>query len=140
MKLRMSTTSPYARKCLIVASEAGIDGRIERVPTSPWAADTDLPKDNPLSKIPTLITDDGDTLYDSPVICEYLDSLHSGRKLIPAAGSDRWRQLKLQALCDGLLDASVMVRVETATRPEDKRWPQWIERQKAAMVRGLDSL
>jgi len=140
MKFRTSVTSPYARKCLIVAIEAGIDGRLEQVPTAPWAADTDLPKDNPLGKIPALVTDGGEVLYDSPVICEYLDSLHGGRRLVPVSGGERWSQLRLEALADGILDAAVAARIEIALRPEDKRWPQWIERQNAAIDRGLDAL
>jgi glutathione S-transferase len=140
MKLRMSYTSPFARKCRIVALEAGLDDRLEMVPTTPWAADTDLFKDNPLCKVPALIADDGTVLYDSPVICDYLDSLHDGARLIPAAGAERWHQKRLEALADGMTDAAVGVRIETATRPEDKRWPHWVERQTNAVVRGLDSL
>ena len=140
MKLRMSTTSPYARKCLMVAIETGLEPRIERVPTAPWAPDTDLPNDNPLGKVPVLITDGGEALYDSPVICDYLDAQHSGRKLIPPAGGERWRQLRLEALADGITDAAVMVRIETVMRPEDKRWPHWAERHAAVVGRGLDAL
>ncbi len=140
MKLRMSTTSPFARKVRMVAIEAGLDNRIELVPTLPWAADTDLPADNPLCKVPVLITDGGEALYDSPVICEYLDSLHGGRKLIPPTGGERWRHLRLQALADGITEAAVAVRVETVMRPEDKRWPNWSERQVTAVARGLDAL
>jgi len=138
MKLRFSTTSPYVRKVRVVALEAGIE--LDLIPTAPWSPDTDLPKDNPLGKVPALLTDGGEVLYDSPVICEYLDARHSGRKLIPAAGGERWRQLCLQALADGVLDAALVCRIETAMRPEDKRWPQWVERQTAAVVRGLDAL
>ncbi len=140
MKLRTSPTSPYARKCAVVAKETGLDGRIEMVPTNAWAPDTDLPKDNPLGKVPALITDGGEVLFDSPVICEYLDSLHDGHKLVPASGGARWAQLKLQALADGILDAAVASRIETAMRPEDKRWPNWVERQAKAMSRALDVL
>ena len=140
MKLRLSVTSPFARKCLIVAMEAGIESQLEQVATAPWAADSDLPADNPLGKVPVLITDGGESIYDSPVICEYLDSLHGGRKLIPAAGGERWHHLRLEALADGITDAAVMVRIETAMRPENARWPQWTERQTLAVTRGLDAL
>ena len=138
MKLRFSSTSPYVRKVCVVALEAGID--LELVPTSAWAPDTDLPKDNPLGKLPALITDGGEAIYDSPVICEYLDAQHSGRKLIPVAGGERWRHLCLQALADGILDAALALRIEGSMRPEDKRWPYWVERQTAAVLRGLDEL
>lgn len=140
MKLRFSITSPFVRKVRILAIEAGLEDEIELQPTNAWAADTDLPKDNPLSKVPSLVLDNGDTLYDSPVICEYLDSLHTGHKLFPEAGPDRWRQLKLQALADGITDAAVQIRIEGHMRPEDKRWPGWIERQTAAINRGLDEV
>ena len=140
MKLRYSATSPYVRKCMIVALETGLMGRIETVPTNPWAPDTDLTKDNPLSRVPALITDGGEALFDSPVICEYLDSLHDGHRLVPASGGPRWSQMRLEALADGILDAAIAKRVETAMRPEDKRWPHWIERQAGAVSRSLDVL
>ncbi|CAA7618567.1 Glutathione S-transferase [Candidatus Terasakiella magnetica] len=139
MKLRYSTTSPFARKCLVVAMETGLEDRVEVVITSPWA-ESDLPKDNPLGKIPALVTDGGEGLFDSPVICEYLDSLHGGVRLLPPEGGKRWSQLRLVALGDGLLDALVAKRVETAMRPEDKRWGNWIERQDKAVARSLDVL
>ena len=140
MKLRYSTTSPYVRKCMIVALETGLTGRIEMVATNAWAPDTDLPEDNPLGKVPALTTTGGEALFDSPVICEYLDSLHDGQKLVPESGGARWSQMRLQALADGILDAAIAKRVETAMRPEDKRWPYWIERQGTAIARSLDVL
>jgi glutathione S-transferase len=140
MKLRYSHTSPYARKVWMTLIECGLDDRVEMVATNAWAPDTDLIADNPLSKVPALILEDGQTLYDSPVICEYLDSLHAGHKLFPAEGDERWRQLKIQALADGILDAAVAIRVEETLRPEAKRWDGWIDRQKAAITRSLDYL
>jgi len=68
-------------------------------------------------------------LFDSPVICEYLDSLHKGRKLLPRKGRERWVALRLQAMADGLLDAAILTRYEGALRPKDKRWPDWIKGQ-----------
>ncbi|MGE5545895.1 MAG: glutathione S-transferase family protein [Solirubrobacterales bacterium] len=140
MKLRYSTSSPFVRKVLLVAHETGLADRVEPVTTNAWAPDTDLVRDNPLSKVPALTTDGGETLYDSPVICEYLDSLHDGRRLFPAAGGERWTQLRLQALADGILDAAVQIRIETAIRPEGVRWPGWIDRQVAAIRRACDAL
>ena len=78
MRLRYSATSPFVRKVWIFALETGLAEDIEFVATNPWAPDTDLPSDNPIGKVPTLIADDGSRCYDSPVICEYLDSLHQG--------------------------------------------------------------
>ena len=140
MKLRYSATSPYVRKCVIVALETGMAERIEMVPTNAWAPDTDLPEDNPLGKVPALVIDGGEALFDSPVICEYLDSLHDGHKLVPQSGGARWAQLRLEALADGILDAALAKRLETSMRPEDKRWSNWIERQGKAISRGLDAL
>jgi len=140
MKLRTSATSPYARKVWLVAFEAGLTDRIEAVPTNVWDPATDVTRDNPLGKVPALIADGGEAIYDSPVICEYLDSLHDGQKLVPPAGGARWTQKRLEALGDGILDALLAKRVETMMRPEEKRWSTWIERQDAAASRGLAQL
>jgi glutathione S-transferase len=142
MKLRFNTASPFARKVRIVARETGTIERIEEVSTivSPVAANADLACENPLVKIPVLTTDDGATLFDSRVICEYLDSLHCGRKLFPAAGEDRYQALRRQALADGILDAAVLCRYEIAVRPEALRWSDWIAGQKAKIIGGLDAL
>ena len=140
MKLRYSHTSPYARKVWMTAIESGLEDRLEMVKTNAWASEADLLRETPLSKIPVLSLDNGETLFDSPVICEYLDSLHSGHRLFPEAGPERWRQLRLQALADGILDASVAMRVEATLRPEDKRWDGWMDRQRAVIWRGLDAL
>ena len=78
MKLYYSTTSPFVRKVNVLAIEVGLDTQIEWVTTDPWQAEDNLTAENPLSKIPTLITDDEQIIYDSRVICEYLDSLHNG--------------------------------------------------------------
>ncbi len=140
MKLRFSPTSPYTRKVVVAAIELGLDERIERVPTNPWDPESDLGSANPLGKVPALELDDGMVLYDSPVICEFLDSLHDGHKIIPAPGSARWAALRLQALADGILDAAVLRLVENARRPEELRWPAWDRRQRAAIGRALDVL
>jgi len=140
MKLRSSATSPFVRKVLITAIEAGLDSRIELVSTNAWDPATDLILDNPLSKVPTLVTEGGEALYDSPVICEYLDSLHEGQRLVPPEGGARWRQKRLEALADGILDAAVQIRIEGTQRPEDRRWTPWVERQTQAIARGLDAL
>lgn len=138
MKLRYSPTSPYVRKVMITAIETGQEAVLERVPTNPWDPETDLPKDNPLGKVPALVVDEGLTLFDSPVICEYLCS-RVGASLLPKAGFDRWRVLRLQALGDGILDAAVTRLLETR-RPEELQKPDWIERQKRTIARAADSL
>ncbi|UCE89842.1 MAG: glutathione S-transferase N-terminal domain-containing protein [Pseudomonadota bacterium] len=139
MKLRYSPTSPYSRKVRVLAIETGLMHRIEPVVTNPWAEDHDLLVDNPLGKVPTLVTDDGETLYDSPVICEYLDNLHQGTRLIPPAGPARWQALREEALCDGILDAAVLRRLESQ-RPAEQQSSQWDGQQLAAIYRALDAL
>ena len=142
MKLAYSTASPYARKVVIVVMEAGLDSKIQRVPTAvrPDQPNLALGKENPLMKVPTLITDGGETLYDSRVICAYLDMLNPGPKLIPASGGERWQALRLEALGDGITDAGILVRYETALRPEGLRWKEWIDGQTKKVEQGLDLL
>jgi len=142
MKLYFNPASPFVRKVRVVARETGLDRKIEEISTavSPVQPNADLGKANPLSKIPALVTDDGAALFDSPVICEYLDSLHSGRKLFPAAGPARWTALKLQAVGDGILDAGILCRYELVMRPKELHWQDWIAGQKAKWHAGLDLL
>lgn len=114
MKLHWSPRSPFVRKVMIAAYEMGLDSRFDKV-RSVAAATTphvDLMKDNPLSKIPTMVLDDGTPMFDSRVICEYLDTLHSGHKLFPAAGPERFTALRRQALGDGMLDLLILWRGE----------------------------
>ena len=138
MRLHATTTSPFVRKVLVVAHETGLISRIELMPTNPHA-DECLRLDNPLCKIPTLILDGGDVLFDSPVICEYLDSLHSQAKLFPPAGPARWHALQMQALGDGILDATLSRRMEIM-RAKNEQSPEWIERWKLAASTSMDWL
>jgi len=137
MKLAFSPASPYVRKCWMVAILRGIESSVE-----PWRIGTTSPELaalNPLSKIPTLITDDGQVLYDSPVIAEYLDSVGSAAKLIPAEGPARWKALTLAALGDGILDATQPRRREAALPLDDGR-KEYIATQQAKVTRALDAL
>ena len=122
MKLYYGTTSPYVRKVVIAAIECGLDGRIERDETFPWEADTQYGGVNPVGKVPALMTDSGQVLYDSPVIVEYLDSLHDGLKLIPPAGEARFETLRVAALADGKMDAVILLYSELVRRPKDLQW------------------
>ena len=142
MKLHYSVASPYVRKVMAVAIETGLRERLELAPRkmSPVNPDAELSRDNPLGKVPCLVTDDGTVLYDSRVVCEYLDGLHDGPKMFPAAGPARWEALRRQAEGDGILDAGVGTRYETFLRPEERRWPDWIAGQKAKIARTLDAL
>lgn len=139
MKLRWSPTSPYVRKVVMVAIECGLEDSIEKQETNAWSPETDLPQDNPLGKVPALILKDGTALFDSPVIAEYLDSLHDGHRLFPPAGPARWTALRLQALADGVCDAAILRRLE-ANRPDGEKSPNWMERQRRAVARALDVL
>ena len=139
MKLYYSPASPYVRKVRICAIARGIDSRIELVPCNPNSSPAALLANNPLSKVPTLVTDDGVALFDSPVICEYLDSLGDAPPMFPAAAAARWPALKLQAMGDGILDASVPRRWEML-KPAEPGRTAWIARQKAAVDRTLDVL
>jgi glutathione S-transferase len=137
MKLRFSGASPFVRKVMIQALETGLDSKIERITTA--TTDPVLAKENPLSKVPSLTLDDGSHLYDSPVICEYLDSLHNGAKMFPAAGPARWTALRRQALGDGMMDAAVARRGESR-RPANEQSPSAMAVQRAKVTTGLDVL
>lgn len=139
MKLRYAPTSPYVRKCLVVAVEAGLRDRIELVPTNPWRPETSLGRDNPLGKVPALTTDGGLVLFDSRVICEYLDWLGAGPKLFPPLGPARWQTLKFAALGEGMLDAAD-VRIMESRRPPEKIDAAWDARKKVQIERALDEL
>ena len=139
MKLFYSPTSPYVRKVMACAIAREIDGQIETLRTNPHESPSALLAANPLSKVPCLVTEDGVALFDSPVICEYLDSLDGGMPLFPRPGRGRWKALKLQALADGILDAAILRRQE-ATRPAEEARLAVIDRQKDAIRRGLDDL
>ena len=138
MKLRYSATSPYVRKVSVTAIELGLGERIERVPTDTQDRNSGIAEHNPLGKVPALILDDGGVLYDSPVICEYLDSLHDGPRIFPAEGPARWTALRQQALGDGILDAAILRMLEMVRRPEEFRWEGWIDHQTAKVARAVD--
>ena len=136
-KILYSKTSPYVRKVLMLLWETGLNEKIELELAAPWTAETAVPKDNPLGKIPVLILDDGAQLYDSPVICEYLDTLHGKEKLFPQSGMARWTALRRQALGDGMMDAAAAAYVETVFHDEQKRSADWDKRQRSAIGRTL---
>lgn len=126
MKILFSPTSPFVRKCLVTAHELGLHERIELLASSahPVERDRQIIESNPLGKVPTFFTDQGAVLYDSRVICEYLNDLAHGN-LIPASGPKRWETLTLQSLADGVLEAALLARYEDIVRPEALRWPEW---------------
>jgi glutathione S-transferase len=138
MKIFYAATSPFVRKCLVCARELGLFDRLELLPAAahPVNRDRAVVSVNPLGKIPTLVTDEGTVLYDSRVICEYLNSLGDGR-LLPAQGASRWTVLAEQSLADGIMDAAVLTRYETAVRPENLRWNDWVTGQLDKVTCGL---
>jgi glutathione S-transferase len=122
LKLHWSPRSPFVRKVMIFAHETGLADRFERVRTvvamaKPNAA---LMQDNPLGKLPTMVLDDGRALFDSFVICEYLDGLHAGAPLVPRSGPERWEVLRWHALGNGLLDMLVLWRNERDREPKQR--------------------
>ena len=142
MRLHFAVPSPYARKVLVAAHELGLADRIETVaqtvaPVTPNDAYAHV---NPLVKVPALELDDGEVLYDSIVICEYLDDLAGGNRLFPRSPDLRWRNLRLHALADGVLDAALLWRYETVLRPEPLRWTEWIDGQSRKIHNALDEV
>lgn len=142
MKLWYSPASPFVRKVIAAAHECGLVGRLEIVDASsnPINRNMDLVAHNPVGKIPALVLDDGQALFDSRVICAYLDSISQGEKLIPAEGPARFRAMTLEALGDAIMDAAVLTRYEGHLRPQELRWQGWIEGQTAKVNSGLESL
>ncbi|MGZ6018601.1 MAG: glutathione S-transferase [Phenylobacterium sp.] len=142
MKLYYSQLSPYARKVRLAAARVGLAGAmaLEAVSTTPVAEDPAVAAANPLGKIPALALEDGTVLFDSRVIVEYLDH-RAGGGLLPVAGDpERWQTLRLQAVADGLLDAALLMRYETALRPEELRWQAWLDAQGRKIGRALAAL
>lgn len=139
MKLRYSPTSPFVRKVTVTLHETGQFENVELVATNVWDPATDIGNDNPVGKVPALTADDGTVFIESNVICDYLDSLHSGSKLLPELGPEYWRVLRLRALADGILDSAVD-RVKETRRPENKQWDGLHKRRRSAIERTLDML
>lgn len=138
MKLIGSLASPYVRKVRVVMAEKKLDYdfALENV----WAADTVIAAANPLGKVPCLLMEDGSALYDSRVIAEYLDTLTPVCKLLPPNGRDRAEVKVWEALADGILDAAILVRLETTLRPPEQQSSAWIARQMDKVHGGLAAL
>jgi glutathione S-transferase len=127
MKLHWALASPFVRKVMMVAHETGTVGRLQLINTTVSMSEANpvVQRANPLSKIPTLILEDGTSLYDSRVICEYLDSLHEGPKLFPPAPL-RWDALRRHSLGDGMMDTLILWRQE-GLKPRERQTPPWLE-------------
>ena len=138
MKLIGSLTSPYVRKVRIVFLEKKVDIDLEL--ENVWAADTKIALNNPLGKVPCLLLDDGEALYDSRVIAEYADTLSPVGKLIPVGSRERATVKTWEALADGIGDASILARLETTLRPVEQQSPAWLERQMGKINTGLSQM
>lgn len=141
MRLLYAPTSPFVRKVMVCAHLSGQAERIQWLDSAahPVRRDARIAAHNPLAKVPTLILDDGRSLYDSRVVCEYIDSLGSAG-IFPAAGPARWTALTRQAMGDGLLDAALLARYELTARPPEVQWPAWREALLTKVAACLDSI
>jgi glutathione S-transferase len=140
MKLIGSMTSPYVRKVRIVMAEKKLDYQF--VLEDVWAADTSMPDANPLGKVPCLVMEGGEAVFDSRVIVEYLDTLSPVGKLIPMQGRERAEVKTWEALADGVLDAAILARLEAtwAGRSEGQRSQAWIDRQMGKIDTSLKAM
>lgn len=140
MKMYYSSASPFVRKVSVVAIECGVRDKIENLvgAVSPIDRNATVVASNPLGQVPTFFTDDGTVLYDSRVICEYIDSQHGGKLF--GTGQARWRALVDQATGDGILGAALLARYETFLRPEALRWDKWTIGQLDKVAKSLDAI
>ena len=138
MKLLFAATSPFVRKVLVFADEAGVVDRIDKAPTDVWGA-TDVFKDNPLGKVPALVTNDG-AFLGSFACCDYLDRQNGARRLIPDSGAARWRVMQIHGLADGAMEAAVAWIIESLRRPAEFVYTGTLERQLEKDLRALDAL
>lgn len=142
MKLLYQTHSPYARKTLVAAHEMGLMDRLEVVhhETSPLQRNEEIFALNPLGKVPVLVIDNACALFDSNVICEYLDGLHYGRKWIPSKTGPHFAALQMQALAQGIADAGILARWEAVRRPPALRWSEMHDGQVRKIIAACDFL
>lgn len=140
MILRSSPASPFGRKVRIAASLLKLDGEIDVRDTDLNDAADPIRSQNPLGKVPTLVVEDGTAYYDSRVILEYLDHRAGGGRIVPRDPGARFAALRLQALCDGILDASILIIYEARWRKEEMREPKWVEHQAGKVSRALAML
>lgn len=142
LRLYFSPASPYVRKVMVAAHEKGVADQVEKLPSKAWPTDRDqtIVRDNPSGKVPTALLDDGSPLFDSRVICAYVDTMAGEPSLYPASGPARFRILTLEALADSILDAALLCRYEAVLRPEELRWDDWSRGQMEKIDSGLDDL
>ncbi len=138
MKLKYSPNSPYVRKIVVLGLELGLDDKIirETLTLSPYEPNPDVLAVNPLGKIPVLVNDDGQSLFDSTVACEFLSATAGDQSWFPPAGPGRWHALRCNALANGMLEAAQLVRFELS-RPEAFRYTKWSDAQMGKLTRGF---
>ena len=141
MKLMYAKLSPFSRKVVVAIAEKGLTPKVELLPTEVGHGkiNAELMRLNPIGKIPTLVTDEGESLFDSSAIIDYLDELQPQPRLIPPPGAARRRALRLNAVADGLLIAGVLYKVEMS-RPPERQWPEWMKQQWAKVGKCLEFL
>lgn len=139
MRLRTAKASPFGRKVWISALRTGLMYRIELVDVNLADPADPIEQENPLRKMPVLTTESGERLYDSPVIVEYLDHL-SGGALIPRPWWARMPALRMQALCDGVMDAGALIVMEGRVRPREHHSQSWLAEQRAKIIRSLTAI
>ncbi len=140
MILRSASASPFARKVRIAIALLGLDGEVKIEPADTSDVNDSVRRQNPLGKIPVLITEDGTAFYDSRVILDYLDHRAGGGKILPHDAAARLAALRLQALCDGILDASILIIYETRWRKAEAHESKWLEHQAGKVARALAAL
>ena len=140
MILRSSPSSPFGRKVRIAVSLLGFDGDVKIEPADTTDVNDSVRAQNPLGKIPVLIAEDGVAYYNSRVILDYLDDRAGGGKIVPRDAKARLAALRLQALCDGILDASILTIYETRWRKAEAHEPKWLEHQAGKVTRALAAL
>ena len=139
MKLWYSPASPFVRKVMVFAHETGLANSITLVPGDVWEPDTAITKDNPIGKVPALVTADG-VFAGSYLCCEYLDSLHAGARLIPSEPHERWPVMQMYAFADGIIEAAVASITEQLRRPKEFVYQGTLDRQSDKIKRTLDRI
>ena len=140
LTLRSSPSSPCVRKVRIAASVLGLEPEIALEPADTMNASDPVRRQNPLGKIPALLLEDGTVLFDSRVILDYLDHRAGGGRIVPSDAGARFAALRLQALADGLMDASVLLVYEGRFRPAERHEPKWLDHQSGKIARALAAL
>jgi glutathione S-transferase len=139
MKLWYGPASPFVRKVMVFAHEAGLADSIVLATGDVWSPDSPIAKDNPLGKVPALVTPEG-VFPGSYLCCEYLDSRHAGPRLIPSDPRERWPALQLHAFADGIIEAAVASVVEQLRRPKEFVYQGMLDRQRNKIVGTLDRI